>query len=387
MSNEVWSHWLKHDGCNVPLVPLDTLCITKENPETPVLADSIEWTYVSYYAVKLSDYVKITSMPNASHCSHWAEALAQDSNGQWREYNEIPDLAGREYTWGNSGDRCTLLTRGTVLGDWKDTLQLVTSTTNPMNDDTHISNLNSSDLALDKKDEFELNCDEDPRNDLTDVSQEWSHQIKHRGSVVSPLPSDTWCRIETPAFKTVTTADQAPWNMVKKYSIPMADYRRITEMPRLEDAPKWAEALAQDSTGRWYWYEDQPIKKSSIRWKSMGRVQRALEGTVLGDWRDTLYLVSIADKEVNEKHNTSSDGSTAAQYPRYYKDVHHLSYVDVYRVHRLFGVEDNEIHHASKKLLLCGVRTGGKPARREVTEARDTLNRWLEIMDEDSQEI
>ena len=72
-------------------------------------------------------------------------------------------------------------------------------------------------------------------------------------------------------------------------------------------------------------------------------------------------------------------------YPKYYKDVSNLQSVDVYRVHRLFGVTDNEIHHASKKLLLCGVRTGGKPARKEVEEARDTLNRWLEIQDEDEQ--
>jgi hypothetical protein len=71
-------------------------------------------------------------------------------------------------------------------------------------------------------------------------------------------------------------------------------------------------------------------------------------------------------------------------YPKYYKDVRKLDVVDVYRVHRLFGVTDNELHHASKKILLCGVRTGGKPARKEIEEARDTLNRWLEIQDEDA---
>lgn len=71
------------------------------------------------------------------------------------------------------------------------------------------------------------------------------------------------------------------------------------------------------------------------------------------------------------------------RYPKYFAYVGHLEYIDVYRTHRLFVVKDHEIHHASKKLLLCGVRTGGKPVRKEVEEARDTLNRWLEIMDED----
>jgi len=81
---------------------------------------------------------------------------------------------------------------------------------------------------------------------------------------------------------------------------------------------------------------------------------------------------------INDKPQTMAD-----RYPAYYKDVRHLDSVDVYRVHRLFDVTDNEIHHASKKLLLCGVRTGGKPARKEVEEARDTLNRWLEIQAEE----
>lgn len=75
--------------------------------------------------------------------------------------------------------------------------------------------------------------------------------------------------------------------------------------------------------------------------------------------------------------------SLAELYPEYYKDVRHLEYIDVYRVHRLFPVHDHELHHASKKILLCGVRTGGKPAVKEIREARDTLTRWLEIQEED----
>ena len=39
--------------------------------------------------------------------------------------------------------------------------------------------------------------------------------------------------------------------------------------------------------------------------------------------------------------------------------------------------------HASKKLLLSGVRTGGKSLEQDVKEARDSLNRWLEMLAED----
>jgi hypothetical protein len=71
----------------------------------------------------------------------------------------------------------------------------------------------------------------------------------------------------------------------------------------------------------------------------------------------------------------------AEKYPAYYKDVRQFNEMDVYAVHFVFQVNDPSgcIQHASKKLLLSGVRTGGKPAWKDVKEARDTLNRYLEL--------
>ena len=37
-----------------------------------------------------------------------------------------------------------------------------------------------------------------------------------------------------------------------------------------------------------------------------------------------------------------------------------------------------------KKILLCGVRTGGKNEMQEIIEARDTLNRWIEMQAENA---
>ena len=69
------------------------------------------------------------------------------------------------------------------------------------------------------------------------------------------------------------------------------------------------------------------------------------------------------------------------KYPKYYKDVTNKTEVDVYAIHHLFDIQDpsGAIQHASKKLLLSGVRTGGKSKFQDIKEARDTLNRWLEI--------
>src|SRR5678816_1773889 len=70
-------------------------------------------------------------------------------------------------------------------------------------------------------------------------------------------------------------------------------------------------------------------------------------------------------------------------YEKYFKDVSGFDVVDVYRTHRIFGLNDEVLCHASKKLLLSGVRTGGKTLEQDVREARDSLNRWLEMLAED----
>lgn len=69
------------------------------------------------------------------------------------------------------------------------------------------------------------------------------------------------------------------------------------------------------------------------------------------------------------------------KYPKYYKSVKGLDEIDVYTVHQLFNIQDPSgcIQHASKKLLLSGVRTGGKSVIEDITEARDTLTRYLQL--------
>lgn len=82
--------------------------------------------------------------------------------------------------------------------------------------------------------------------------------------------------------------------------------------------------------------------------------------------------------------NTSETTILSSKYPQYYKDVGDMTEIDVYAVHHLFNIQDPSgcIQHASKKLLLSGVRTGGKSAYKDIKEARDTLSRWLQLNQE-----
>lgn len=78
----------------------------------------------------------------------------------------------------------------------------------------------------------------------------------------------------------------------------------------------------------------------------------------------------------------STDPSMSFKYPKYYKAIPSgVTDLDIYLVCDIFQVQDcsGALHHAIKKLLLPGIRTGGKSRRDDIKEARDTLTRWLEI--------
>ena len=88
-----------------------------------------------------------------------------------------------------------------------------------------------------------------------------------------------------------------------------------------------------------------------------------------------------SDFFTGKKSESVSPLPLSERYPQYYKSVGDLTEIDVYATHMLFNIQDPSgcIQHASKKLLLSGVRTGGKSAYKDITEARDTINRWLQL--------
>lgn len=82
----------------------------------------------------------------------------------------------------------------------------------------------------------------------------------------------------------------------------------------------------------------------------------------------------ILAEKVGSKHN------------HYFKDVSDIDEVDVYRVCDLFEVNDasGAIQHALKKLLCSGQR-GVKVYRKDLEEARDSIQRKLDILSEDGE--
>lgn len=75
--------------------------------------------------------------------------------------------------------------------------------------------------------------------------------------------------------------------------------------------------------------------------------------------------------------------SMSERNPQAFKSVGDMSEVDVYAVHHIFQIPDPSgcLQHASRLLLLAGASTN-QSIHADVREARDILNRWLQLNEE-----
>lgn len=71
------------------------------------------------------------------------------------------------------------------------------------------------------------------------------------------------------------------------------------------------------------------------------------------------------------------------KYNHYFRECRYRV-IDFYRIADLFGITDPTLQHIIKKGLAAGKR-GSKDFRKDLEEMRDTLNRRLEMLDEDEE--
>lgn len=104
-------------------------------------------------------------------------------------------------------------------------------------------------------------------------------------------------------------------------------------------------------------------------------------GAVEDDEEDYCFFKEIERVLNGEFELDTKPEDVERKHSHYFKDVRHLDYIDVYQVCKLFPIDDDSgaITHARKKLLVAGGRGAGKDMVKDITEARDTLNRYLQI--------
>lgn len=102
--------------------------------------------------------------------------------------------------------------------------------------------------------------------------------------------------------------------------------------------------------------------------------------TVVSTTNYDAKMPDISTTPISIPWRRESDVSMAEKYPKYYKRIPEgVQELDIYAVCQLFDVTDAALSHALKKIMLPGTRTGGKSRYDDIKEARDTLNRWLEL--------
>lgn len=135
-----------------------------------------------------------------------------------------------------------------------------------------------------------------------------------------------------------------------------------------------------------------------IRWVIGSNNQSYVTLAPVDMWNDKSNsdFVRIARKELLEDGEFISENiddyllpknkdTDERKHSHYYKDVRHLDYIDIYRFCDLFIENDpsGALHHAIKKLAACGRRGAGKDELKDLKEAADTINRKIEMLEED----
>lgn len=85
---------------------------------------------------------------------------------------------------------------------------------------------------------------------------------------------------------------------------------------------------------------------------------------------------------LNGHQSTDPLADQIREYPAYWREIPaDWTHLDYYRVRALFPLPPEHasarLDHSMKKLLVPGVRTGGKPFYKDIAEAHTTLGQWL----------
>ena len=184
----------------------------------------------------------------------------------------------------------------------------------------------------------------------------------------------------------------------------LARRAELQNKPSWKRAPDWAEWMAQDPCGEWWFYDVKPCGDGG-EWDSAVHSDRetvASDGFVLGSWRDTLEKrpdMYKNKKEIDTSsecvHKTEESGHISElemlakvshlisdkrhriTSSKYTKTIHGVS-VDVYDVLQAWGVSNPALQHLIKKALQCGQR-GHKDNAQDLQDIIDSAIRAKEL--------
>lgn len=95
----------------------------------------------------------------------------------------------------------------------------------------------------------------------------------------------------------------------------------------------------------------------------------------------------IITDDIKKQIADSYEKNKEEKHKHYRKDVSKFKTIDIYRILDLYYVTDPCIQHAIKKLLVAGGRGAGKSIEKDIDEAIDSLQRWIEMKKENDAKL
>lgn len=173
--------------------------------------------------------------------------------------------------------------------------------------------------------------------------------------------------------------------------------QRRTELinkPSWQDAPEWAEWLAQDSDGRWTWFEAEiEAVEEDDEWLEKEGHDGRIDFAVLGkapnghDWRETLEQRAVAETKHNcprcggsywEPYHDRCPCDEPATHSKYHREVRPGVWIDVYDVLQAWSVKNPALQHLIKKALAPGER-GHKTLNQDMDDIVVSAKRAKEL--------
>lgn len=148
--------------------------------------------------------------------------------------------------------------------------------------------------------------------------------------------------------------------------------------PDWAGAPEWANWLAQDENGKWFWFEREP-KPVGNKFDADGLIAHArTDGSPSPLWEMTKEERRPFDEVTPEEDEEWQAMGERQKRSKYHVQIRPGVYVDVYDVLHAFGVTNPGDQHAIKKMLMPGKR-GHKDAIQDRREAIQSLEWAIEL--------
>jgi len=189
-----------------------------------------------------------------------------------------------------------------------------------------------------------------------------ARNVSHWPHIISGLPNGAAHSVQCTAIvvdgKNVEWKALTPADGIKCFSKQQWLARRtvLQNKPSWDDAPEWAELLAQHSIGRWTWYEEEPCHDDNGFWVDGGACQCAGKtGEVLCDWRDTLEWRPQVEAEITDpfdpefRPEPSPSGLAVEIISTLEKTPSYFSSNELMSIHSLIGDELNK-----RDTAVCG---------------------------------